>query len=151
MLEFFRSSTSLRPSIRGSVLYTWMNAWPTSNRFQSYQVECRFGCGQTSDRMEHYLSCPVLHAVASRLFQIDLGALEHPAHGSLMALLDSSDQGLRVACYIDGVRHAFLQAKHRRSGDPTTCIAAHLKRLMLLHPSLRLLLSVPGLPRSESR
>ena len=137
--NFLVNSTSLPPTVRGSILFTWMNAWPTTARFQELGEVCRFGCGVVCDRMEHYLCCGTLHRVAIKHFGLDPDALPDPRHGSLLRRLNFSDDGMRTACFIDCVRHAYLWAKHSAGGDPSAGVASRLKLLQLRHPGLVLL------------
>ena len=139
VLSVFRKGSVLPVAVRSSLLYTFFNAWPTSNRFQSYDTSCVFGCGVRKDRIEHYLLCPRVAMAAESIFHVRLGELLEPRLLSLFRSLPDGDTGMQLACFIDGVRHAYLWAKHHRHGDPSAAMASRRKVLQLRHPSLQLL------------
>ena len=139
VLGFLRSSHTLPPSVLSSILFTFMNAWPTSDRFQQYGGQCKFGCGADLDRLEHYLVCPKLFGVAASRFGISIPALPEPQLQHLFLALLPGPHGTKVACYIDCVRHAHLVSRNNANLNSAVAVLARLKILCLRHQRLHTL------------
>ena len=56
----------MSPSMGLSVIKTWCNGWVTDSRVGADASPCRFGCDKGHDRLQHYLTCPMLSGQISK-------------------------------------------------------------------------------------
>ena len=140
LLRFWR--TKMPPTIRTSILLVAYNAWPTSRRFQG-TAPCIL-CGAAEGSVEHYLACPSADLRVIPCFR------DRPRDfpdditmSTMLALVDDTDRGLRIGCYIDALLHATRICRYHHRTDPISAAASRLKQLWRRWPRLRTLFAIP--------
>ena len=130
-------------TVKFSVLTLALNAWISARRFQD-TAPCVLGCGTGLDEVEHYPACPAVCPSSCPLFAAVPSLQARPLSVEhLLTGVDTTDEGLMIALFIDGLHDACRVARHFGTGSVPGALAVRLKTLGRRWPSLRLLLLPP--------
>ena len=103
------------------VLKTWVNSWAISDRcHEAIRLPCMFGCDGATDKMAHYVMCPILFALLTQ-FRAETPACPLKRIG----LIDPSKESLlTLACSFAGY-HAVRRANIASQSNTLTSSQRH--------------------------
>ena len=119
----FKIMRTFRKHEATQILKTWCNSWATSYRYHEDTLHgCLLGCPDQADRLEHYLSCPIIWNLARGAYPL----LDFESILKRLCVVEPCTESLKVLAATFPSYHAIKPAngEGRLSHNTARCVFA---------------------------